>query len=176
MNLKLASFLLGATLVVPMTVSTGANLESPPKERSNISEYRYRFSLGPATIEKSGTHSIIRFTLSLDPRTADDQKLIKRTTPQNPLTLVELERFVFTLYDGERKAIEPADLFPWETKKRIRFYLMKEESERESQKKNRPVIVVKAIFPQHVVKERPSILIEDTARDISAKITAQDKE
>jgi hypothetical protein len=140
----------------------------PPTE-----PYHYKFVLGDAVLEKGPTHTELKFSMKLTPKTDEDKALLAAYA-DTPLALVNLNAYLFTLYTGDHKATEPADLFPWETKKRIRFFLLKTDSEKLSKKNKVPTLIVKLMYPNYLTPEDPSVKIEDTEKDISAKLKMSD--
>jgi hypothetical protein len=160
-------FILLIVMAAPGRVSSGVDAEAVAGD--NIQDYHYDLAIDGATLEKGPTHSEIKLLIRLEPRSRDDVKMLA-TSAADPVALVAIERYVFTLFDGAERATEPANLFPWETKKRIRFFMMKEESAARSLKNKKPTMVIKAMYPNYVLSKTPVILIEDLKQGSSLRV------
>jgi len=156
-------------MAAPGRVSSGVDAETTIGTNDPRQDYHHRLTVDSVTLERGSTHSEIKLVMRLEPKSRDDKKMLAAAAA-DPVSLIAIERYVFTLYDGAERATEPADLFPWETKKRIRFFMMREESTTRSLKNKEPTLVIKAMYPNYVLSQTPAILIEDLKQSSSLKV------
>lgn len=165
--IRLSFLLSGWALTVASMPASADSLSNIMRASEPV--YQYRSELEGAVLKKDQTHSEIVFTLKLAPKTDKDNQLLT-SHAQDLLSLVHLDQFVFTLYDGGERASEPGVIYPWQHANRIRFFLVMEESRSLSLKNHTPTIVVKLMYPNYVLKQSPSIKVEDLERGSSATI------
>ena len=159
-----------------MTIPSKNEAGDASADQAWMTRYQYRLQLNDAIKEVGPTHTEIRFGVIMQPRRDVDRRQLSFAETQGSLlNLIDLQGFVFTLFDGDKKAREPADLFPWETPKRIRFYMLRRESEEATAKNKLPTMVVKLVYPNYILSGRPSIQITDDSTETSVKISDQGK-